>query len=137
MIITDSKTGKKYWLAMRSPNNLRVGDTSEEYDALITDLRAARADIISRFVVKDSNGNLTNAIDYNIKVTPTRTLIHNAVEGISKYAPINDTKFNNILQLSTNLDEELDNFGYSTGVRSAETIYTIPVSYTHLTLPTN
>lgn len=125
MIITDSKTGKKYWLAMRSPNNLRVGDTSEEYNTLINDLRAARADIISRFVVKDSNGNLTNAIDYNIKVTPTRTLIHNAVEGISKYAPINDAKFNNILQLSTNLDEELDNFGYSTGVRSAETIYTI------------
>lgn len=39
MIITDSKTGKKYWLAMRSPNNLRVGDTSEEYNTLINDLR--------------------------------------------------------------------------------------------------
>lgn len=127
IIITDMATGKRYWVAMRSPLNIRLSKESSQNEAEIkAKLRARRAQIISNFVKQDENGKLLNEVDYNVKVEPTRMLLHNSVDGvISKVEPISSSKFKNILQLSENLDEELDNFGYSTGVRSNETIYTI------------
>lgn len=125
MIITDSKSGKRYWIAMRSPNNIR-GLSAEEYQDMINKLRERRVDIISRFVKTDENGKLLNAIDPNIKVTPTRLLLHNAIEGtLASERPISDKQYNTIFQLSSNLDEELKNFAYSTGVRSTETIFNL------------
>lgn len=125
MIISDAKLGKRYWIAMRSPNNIR-GLSAEEYNDMITKLRERRADIISRFVRTDESGKLLNEIDPNIKVTPTRLLLHNAIEGtIASEKPIVGKEYKDIFQLSQNLDEELSNFAYSTGVRSTETIFNL------------
>lgn len=123
--VTDFKNKKYYWIAMRSPNNIK-GLSPDEYNNMIAKLRARRAEIISRFVRTDKNGNLINEVDYSIKVTPTRLLLHNAIEGtISGERPINDKQYSDIFQLSDDLDEELKNFAYSTGVRSTETLFTL------------
>ena len=110
---------------MRSPNNIR-GLSAEERSEMLAKLRERRAEIISKFVKKDSNGNLLSEVDPNIKVTPTRLLLHNAIEGtISNELPINNPQFKEVFKLDGDLDSELDNFGYSTGVRSTETIFTV------------
>lgn len=125
MVVTDSKSGKRYWIAMRSPNNIR-GLSAEEYNDMISKLRERRADIISRFVKTDHNGKLLNEIDPNIKVTPTRLLLHNAIEGtVASETPIVNSQYKEVFQLSNDLDAELSNFAYSTGVRSTETIFNL------------
>lgn len=125
LIITNTENGKRYWVAMRSPNNIR-NLTPEEYPEMIRKLRERRQEIIYRFVMKDSNGSLLNKVDTRIKVTPTRLLLHNAIEGtISQEIPVNDKQFKDVFQFSGNLDEEINNFGYSTGVRGTSTIFTV------------
>lgn len=125
LIITNTENNKRYWVAMRSPNNIR-NLTPEEYPEMIRKLRERRQEIISRFVMKDSNESLLNKVDTRIKVTPTRLLLHNAIEGtISKEVPVNDKEFKDVFQFSSNLDEEINNFGYSTGVRGTSTIFTV------------
>ena len=125
LIITNTENNKRYWVAMRSPNNIR-NLTPEEYPEMIRKLRERRQEIISRFVMKDSNGSLLNKVDTRIKVTPTRLLLHNAIEGtISQEIPVNDKQFKDVFQFSGNLDEEINNFGYSTGVRGTSTIFTV------------
>lgn len=125
LIITNTENNKMYWVAMRSPNNIR-NLTPEEYPEMIRKLRERRQEIISRFVMKDSNGSLLNEVDTRIKVTPTRLLLHNAIEGtISQEISVNDKQFKDVFQFSGNLDEEINNFGYSTGVRGTSTIFTV------------
>lgn len=125
LIITNTENNKRYWVAMRSPNNIR-NLTPEEYPEMIRKLRERRQEIISRFVMKDSNGSLLNEVDTRIKVTPTRLLLHNAIEGtISQEISVNDKQFKDVFQFSGNLDEEINNFGYSTGVRGTSTIFTV------------
>lgn len=125
MIITDSATNNKYWVAMRSPNNIKYL-SPEERAQMIPMLRDRRYEIISRFVKKDSNDKFRNELDYNIKVTPTRLLLHNAVKGTHQgEKSLTDKDYNDVFYLSNDLDEEIPNFAYSTGVRSTSNIFTL------------
>ena len=124
IIITDNKTGKTYWVAMRSPKTLRV--TRGDVNDLTIKLRRRRFEIISQFVEKDEKGNLKNKLNYNIKLEPTRLLLHNPVDGVLfKTEPITSENLQKVLQLDSDVDNEINNFAYSTGVRSDETLYTV------------
>lgn len=123
IIVTDNNTNKHYWIAMRAPKQLLTSADLKERRDLIQKLRRARAEIIDKFVVRDNKGNLTNQVTYKSKVRPSRVLIHNAIENLATFHPLNDEMYNQVYQLSTDLDEEIKNFAYSDGRSGTGSIF--------------
>lgn len=117
-IIAAHKSGRRYWVAMRSPNTIKnLGP--EEFAEKAPMLRDKRAQIISLFVEG-------NKIKEGVIARPTKLLLHNAVRGmLNQKQSINSPSLNSVLQMSNNLDEELVNFGYSTGIRSSKFIHNL------------